>query len=214
MSVKKDWFPSLQAHELDSLARRFSEARSELNHQVVRFLRVTLAETARKVSYQQPGEFKRQLICEEDREHHKPDVTTIFHELLEQNLKAMEDYWADVSKQYTTDVKFADARDRDILEVNSVDAIITSPPYGDHSTTVEYGQFSRGQMVAATPFSEEQMRQVDNNGLGGAGIQLPRLILNRPITGQSRCRRQLPRLRISMDAVQMHWNSLRTMQNA
>lgn len=166
-SVKKDWFPVPQVYKLECLERRLAEARANWDYPVVRFIRIALAETARTVSYQQPGEFKRQRISEDEREDHNPDVWETFCEALEENLDRMEAFVDQAPADCSTTVKLADARDPDVIDSNSVDAIVTSPPYGDHSTTVAYGQFSFAPMVAATALDEDTMRSVDPSGLGG-----------------------------------------------
>ncbi|PMM66928.1 DNA methyltransferase [Vibrio splendidus] len=55
------------------------------------------------------------------------------------------------------------------IKPNSVDLIITSPPYGDSKTTVAYGQFSRlsMQIFGMDPVGDSKITQVDNELLGG-----------------------------------------------
>jgi len=168
-AVKKDWFPEPQVYEIESLHRRFREARGNFAYDVLRVLRIALAETARIVSYQKDNEFKRMRISEDEREEHNPSVTDTFFELVDENLARMRAFREEVhgGPEALVSVHMTDARDPELLPANSVDAIITSPPYGDHSTTVAYGQFSRDQMVAATPYDQAAMRQVDKEGLGG-----------------------------------------------
>lgn len=166
-SVKKDWFPVPQVYKLECLERRLAESRANWDYTLVRFIRIALAETARTVSYQQPGEFKRQRISEDERESHNPDVWATFCEALEENLNRMEAFVDQAPANQSTTVKLADARNPDVIKSDSVDAIVTSPPYGDHDTTVAYGQFSFAPMVASTALDAETMRSVDPSGLGG-----------------------------------------------
>jgi len=44
--------------------------------------------------------------------------------------------------------------------------VVTSPPYGDHKTTVAYGQFSKHPGIWLD-LPQEQLLEVDNVGLGG-----------------------------------------------
>ena len=52
------------------------------------------------------------------------------------------------------------------IEDDSVDLIVTSPPYGDHSTTVAYGQFSR-YPAHWINLDYDDVKSVDRRGLGG-----------------------------------------------
>ena len=70
---------------------------------------------------------------------------------------------------------------------NSIDLIITSPPYGDSRTTVAYGQFSRlsSQWLGYIGKNENGFtRNIDNELLGGKtnDIELTDSILERSIT--------------------------------
>lgn len=166
-AVKSDWFPTPQRLELDSLARRLSEARGTYDHEVIRFLRICLASIVRAVSYQQPGEFKRQRIPEDERESHTPDVWALYCDAVTENIKRMEAYVNAAADSGSVDVRLADCRDPEAVATNSADAVITSPPYGDHRTTVAYGQNVRAPALAAMPLREQTMIDVDPSGLGG-----------------------------------------------
>ena len=52
---------------------------------------------------------------------------------------------------------------------NSIDLVITSPPYGDSRTTVAYGQFSR-LSLQWLGLSWEEIRNIDNRLLGGQRV--------------------------------------------
>mgnify|MGYP000318302539 FL=1 len=52
----------------------------------------------------------------------------------------------------------------DILPPESVDIVVTSPPYGDSRTTVAYGQFSR---LANQWLGFEELNEVDKRSMGG-----------------------------------------------
>jgi len=166
-AVDSHWFPEPQIQKLELMAHLFIEARAHYGHQVIRFLQITLGQTARAISYQQPGEFKRQRIPEAERAGHDPNFEATFWELLDKNVESMREYAAQAPTDPDTTIKLIDCRDPTLLDVDAADAIITSPPYGDHATTVGYGQFSREQMVAATPFDNERMKEVDKIALGG-----------------------------------------------
>ena len=60
------------------------------------------------------------------------------------------------------------------MDNGKVHLIVTSPPYGDHRTTVAYGQFSKHPgLWLGLP--EEKLLDVDSVGLGGTKIDLKNL---------------------------------------
>ena len=99
------------------------------------FFKVPLSETVREVSFTRNGEFKRFRMKEEKIKDFKPDVFRLFEE-----------------------------NPSDIIQPNSVDMVVTSPPYGDSRTTVAYGQFSRW---ANEWFNFENAKTLDNLLMGG-----------------------------------------------
>jgi site-specific DNA-methyltransferase (cytosine-N4-specific) len=165
--VQPGWFPQPQRSLIEGLKRRLSEARSSYNYKTVRFHRLILGMAARKISYQKPGEFKRQRMSEAERKDHHPDVFNTYNRVFTKWEQRMDELTDSASPSPETTVYLHDNRDPELLDANSVDIVISSPPYGDHSTTVGYGQYSTTPMLAATPFDWEQMTEVDNTALGG-----------------------------------------------
>jgi len=137
-----------------------------------RFFRVALSKTTRKVSYQRNGEFKRYRLAEEDRETHDPNVYRIFESEVEENVGLMKEYSEQVNHDRSTDVYLADSRTAEDIDTDSVDIVVTSPPYGDHGTTVAYGQFSQDPAIVAWGRGYDEMREVDKEGLGGQNRKL------------------------------------------
>lgn len=165
-SVKDGWFPEPQLAKIEAMARQLSELRGKYNHKIIRFIRIALAQTARKISYQRDREFKRHRIPEEDRSDHDPPFTATFREQLNENIGRIKDFSQQVDATTDATIELADCRKYD-LEPSSVQAIVTSPPYGDHSTTVGYGQFSQDPATVSTPLDIDLLKDVDPSGLGG-----------------------------------------------
>lgn len=69
----------------------------------------------------------------------------------------------------TVMISFDDTRKLDSVPDNSVDLVITSPPYGDSRTTVAYGQFSRLslQWLDLDYTTQQEISSIDKNLLGG-----------------------------------------------
>lgn len=176
--VRDGWFPEPQLYELlairDRIDRlsRILEEHTEANERdirdVVRFLRVALSSTTRQVSYQRNGEYKRYRISKEDRPNHDPDVYALFTDELAEDVEQAQSYSRRVDHALSTEVHYADSREaRDIAD-DSADIVITSPPYGDHRTTVAYGQFSQDPAIVAGRYGYDEMKDVDKTGLGGS----------------------------------------------
>ena len=55
----------------------------------------------------------------------------------------MTEYYQAVDRKTLAKVIHGNSAENNGIESESVDCIITSPPYGDSRTTVAYGQFSR-----------------------------------------------------------------------
>lgn len=170
--VRDGWFPEPQLYELWHVRHRIDTLEDEYGTDVSRFFRVALSIVARKVSYQRNGEYKRYRMPEDERDSHDPDVFDRFHRKVERNVDMMRSYSERADTARTTTVHYADSRTAtengaESVEPNSADVVITSPPYGDHGTTVAYGQFSQDPAIIADDFGYDEMKAVDKEGLGG-----------------------------------------------
>jgi tRNA G10 N-methylase Trm11 len=105
-------------------------------------------------------------------EKFNPDVFGIIEFKLSRNRNGLASYLkAKNNTKATTEVysfntvKFIP---QDILPEDSVDLVVTSPPYGDSRTTVAYGQFSR---LANQWLDVEDASNVDKELMGGKRAQ-------------------------------------------
>lgn len=143
---------------------------SKLNPSIQDFFRLCLAETVRDVSFTRNGEFKRYKMSEKQLEKFKPDVFATFERKVCRNVSGLESFNrtgdTDLGSVYSFDSsKFIPT---DILPEESVDMVVTSPPYGDSHTTVAYGQFSRW---ANEWFDFENAKTLDRMLMGGVIIK-------------------------------------------
>jgi DNA modification methylase len=161
-----DWFPEPQLYHLGHLRNRIDGIESIYGRDVARFFRVILSKVCRLTSYQRNHEFKRYRIPEEKRSNHNPDILDLFQNTISKKIGGMTDF-SNLNINSATDVYCADSRRIDCVEEDQADAVITSPPYGDHLTTVTYGQFSIDQAVISMGVERDVMKRVDENGLGG-----------------------------------------------
>ncbi|ELZ91147.1 DNA adenine methylase [Haloferax sulfurifontis] len=177
LEIRDGWFPEPQLSELYTVSVEINQLETKYSEEIGRFFRIVLSAITRKVSYQRNGEYKRYRMPEEKRESHNPDVYDLFVTKLDKNIKLMREYSEQVDHSLNTTIHYADSRtattnDDDAVEENSADIVITSPPYGDHRTTVAYGQFSQDPAIIAGGHGYDEMKSVDKTGLGGSNSEL------------------------------------------
>lgn len=142
-NIRDNWFNSVSLKEL-GLIKNFIENIENLK--IKNFFLIAFTEIIRLVSYTRNGEFKLYSIESEKKESFKPDTFKFFLEKLNENYNGLKKYNSKISN--TVNTKIYDFNTifnipNNILKNESVDLIVTSPPYGDSKTTVAYGQFSR-----------------------------------------------------------------------
>ena len=130
------------------------------------FFRLCLASTARDTSNLKKSEFKIVRMKEKEQEKFNPDVFQVFRDNIERCIPLMHSLLNALPDAYSQpEIIYIDNREV-AFDENSVDLIVTSPPYGDHGTTVAYGQFSR-YPAHWIDLDYEEVRSVDRRGLGG-----------------------------------------------
>ncbi len=159
------WF---KANVITQLAK-IKEAILQIKNEDMRnYFMISLSETVRVSSNTKSGEFKLVRIKKEKLENYNPDVLGIFKERTETNINSMTDFYKDVNKKAWTKIIYGDSSKANGIKDNSIDCIITSPPYGDSRTTVAYGQFSRISAQWIDIFEDPNKASgVDNELLGG-----------------------------------------------
>jgi len=167
VSDRFEWFPKPQLYQLSHLRERTDTIETQYNEYIARFFRICLSTTARKVSYQRLHEFKRYRIPEDEWETHNPSVLEHFSDEVSENLERIEQLSEALPEDVRTRVFRGDSRRPPKDSDYSADVVITSPPYGDHDTTVAYGQFSLDQAVISMGIDRNKMKLVDKEGLGG-----------------------------------------------
>ena len=137
-------FPNIHYWFDEDVIKNLSKLRQAIfsleNDDVKDFFKVAFSETVRRVSKARNEEFK--LVRRKD--DNTPDVIKTFKEVSLKNIRLLTDFYNKFTPCKVS-LKFEERNVLDgiPLEDNSVDLVITSPPYGDSRTTVAYGQFSR-----------------------------------------------------------------------
>lgn len=142
------WFPTPVLYKLNWL---LAQARLLGTHTLVDFFEVVISSLIREVSHQDPGDLR---IRRRKKPLQDAAVLEIFEERLRQQHLRLQKYWAVAGRQpgYLIEptVRQADSRTRKSLEVlglgpESVDCVITSPPY---ATALPYIDTDRLSLLA------------------------------------------------------------------
>ena len=131
------------------------------------FFLLCLAETVREVSFTRNSEFKRFKMSEKSLQKFNPNVFDLFEYKVQRNLSGLRQFNAEAPKQAQSqicDFNSTIGIPEQVLPKESVDMVVTSPPYGDSHTTVAYGQFSRW---ANEWFCYKEAARLDSLLMGG-----------------------------------------------
>ena len=163
------WFKDKIVIELAKIKKAVKEIK---DRKIQDFFLVAFSETARKSSNTKRGEFKLVRIKKEDLEKYNPNVLEIFKQKAELNIKGMEEFYQDVDRNTWAKIILGDSSKDNGIKENSIDCIVTSPPYGDSRTTVAYGQFSRLSAQWIDIFDNpDDASKIDNELLGGKAVK-------------------------------------------
>ena len=136
------------------------------DNDIKNFFLVAFSETVRNVSNTRNREYKLYRMNEKMLKKHKPDAINEFKEKLKKNIGNMEEYHKEHNPTCKVDILAEDTRYKTSIPSNSVDLIVTSPPYGDSRTTVAYGQFSR-LSLQWLGYDKSAVINIDKVSLGG-----------------------------------------------
>jgi DNA modification methylase len=175
------WFKKRNLEEL-SLIKDYIDSIDDKN--IKNFFLVSFTETVRKVSLTRDGEFKLYRIHESKRDDFNPCTFDIFYSRLLKNKEHLQDYIGELKEKKITDqeVKIYDFNTvyeipSDVIDDESIDFVLTSPPYGDSSTTVAYGQFSRlaNEWLGYKEAAKIDSRLINKGRIGPITYELARL---------------------------------------
>lgn len=146
------------------------------NNDIKDFFLVAFSETIRNVSNTRNGEFKLYRMSEESLKKHNPYVVSEFEKIALKNTECMKKYLKVKQKTKIMPKNYSSMNELP-LDNESIDLIVTSPPYGDSKTTVAYGQFSR---LALQWLDYEDVASLDNKLLGGKTSKELHVKINSP----------------------------------
>lgn len=150
--------------------------KSEINRisdpNIRNFMFVAFSETIRFVSNRRNGEFKMFRMPVAKVESFEPDVIKEFSTILNRNIEKMNSFneaYSDTNSNSIVRIYNNDASKLADVPNESVDLVVTSPPYGDSRTTVAYGEYSRLslQWLDLFDLSEKEIMGIDKTLMGG-----------------------------------------------
>ncbi len=155
------WF-SQSVKEKLALIKNFIQNISD--NSIADFFKVAFSETVRESSWTRNSEFKMFRMSEKQMQKFNPDVFALMQTKLARNKRGLKELTEKQSEAVSQIFDFNTVERIEHIENESVDIIVTSPPYGDSRTTVAYGQFSR---LANEWLSIENAAQIDSRLMGG-----------------------------------------------
>ncbi len=136
------------------------------------FAFVAFSESIRLVSNRRNGEFKMFRMPTAKVAKFVPDVIKEFSTILQRNIEKMNAFVEACSDTGTNSKVTIFQNNATVLQDvpnESIDLVVTSPPYGDSRTTVAYGEYSRLslQWLGIDNLSEKEIMGIDKSLMGG-----------------------------------------------
>lgn len=136
------------------------------------FIFAAFSETVRFVSNRRNGEFKMFRMPPEKVDQFEPDVLQEFTDTLNRNIEKMAAFdkaCAAIGCDSSVSIFRNNTTVLGDVPNDSVDLVITSPPYGDSRTTVAYGEYSRLslQWLDLFELSDREIMSIDKTLMGG-----------------------------------------------
>ena len=154
------WFHNADLSELISIKQKIDAIE---NSNIRDLCLLAFSETVRDVSLTRKNEFKLYRIPPEKVSSHKPDTKRIFLDYLNK----ITTIYVSVYHPLLAGVAARIMNQPFDAVRQSVDLVLTSPPYGDSRTTVAYGQFST---LTNEWLGIKEARKIDSKLMGGRRV--------------------------------------------
>ncbi len=156
------WFKPKAIKELAVIKKCIDSVK---NPDVKDFFKVAFSETVRNVSNTRKNEYKLYRIPQNQLEKFEPNVFREFFDKVRENIYGLNEFEGK-KNECKISVLDEDSRYKTSIPADSIDLVVTSPPYGDSKTTVAYGQFSR-LALQWLDYDEKKVKAIDKTSLGG-----------------------------------------------
>lgn len=162
------WFKEGTIEELLRIREKVKVIEEE---EIRYFYEVVFSETVRKVSMTRQGGYKLHRIEKEKVEKYNPDVWLEFEQNARRNIEGNKELYEELKgKEVKKEILNKSTKEiSKYIEKESIDLLITSPPYGDSKTTMGYGEFSRFglEWLGKSIEGNRSVRELDKIMLGG-----------------------------------------------
>jgi len=157
------WFKDYVINELIVIQQNINKL---LDNNVRDFANVCFSLTVRKVSnIYNPGDTFIKRLSSEKLKKYRPDVMTTFKRHTTEAISLMKAFSRICSREAEVNVTFADARELPFSD-ESVDLIVTSPPYGEERNTISYTRWSKLSSLWLG-YESSFIRRIEKASLGG-----------------------------------------------
>ena len=149
-----------------------SEINKIQNKEIKAFVFTAFSECIRFVSNRRNGEFKLFRMPQKKVNEFNPNVINEFNIILDRNIEKMNSFcesYLSIENHSAVTITNDNATTLHGIPDNSIDLLITSPPYGDSRTTVAYGEYSRLslQWLDIFDLTDKEIMQIDKSLMGG-----------------------------------------------
>ncbi|TAE32811.1 MAG: DNA methyltransferase [Candidatus Kapaibacterium sp.] len=159
------WFDKAVQEKLAMIKTFINKIEDE---HISNFFKIAFSETVRESSFTRNSEFKLFRMTAEKMQKFNPDVFNLMQSKLARNHRGLKAFLEQKQEASSQVYDFNTINEVRYIKNESIDIVVTSPPYGDSRTTVAYGQFSR---LANEWLDVENANQVDNNLMGGKRVK-------------------------------------------
>jgi site-specific DNA-methyltransferase (cytosine-N4-specific) len=164
LEVDKWWKPTV-VRDLGFIRDQIAQVPGiSRNTALAALLDVAFSRTVRDVSNQRPNEFKRYRRPEDELKDFTPDPISVFLTRWSETIAAVTRLTPAYDGAPRPEIVSVDCATYSPRE--EIGLILTSPPYGDSTTTVAYGQYS-SLMMEWLPDLKADWREIDKRSLGG-----------------------------------------------
>lgn len=163
------WFENSAKQNISKLLHLIAKLKNEDEKN---FFKITLSEIVREISTCKHSGFKMHRdVAKVGKAITENEFFDKYKKTYHKNLLAIEAFSNKVKSLSYNKIQIQGSSTdlQKSIKAESVDLILTSPPYGDSQTTVAYGQFSRlsSQCLGLTLEGLEDIGSLDNELLGG-----------------------------------------------
>jgi len=164
------WFKRTVVSDL-SIVKQVIEENKTSDENINNFFNVCFSATLRKASniaFNDNPYFIRAKPVE-NLERYNPDVQQIFQDVVKNSLSRTVEFYSICPKGLSCKILEADSRNLPV-ESDSVDLVVTSPPYGEESHTMSYSRFSKLSLLWMG-MSRSEINRYTMKTLGGKIIR-------------------------------------------